>query len=367
MASSEKERERQVVLHVAIQERHLMYVSLVISIIALVAAAIALYAPHVTYVYKNTTQIINSSPGTSVTKLTKYRINSSQIIPQSALSDAPVVTQNQTFGSRLTGINSPLNASSLAVINSAPNSYFETAGEMYLNHTLNNSVGVNPTSVPAFIVNGKPSAIYLGTITCIFCGENKWSMALALSRFGNFSQLFTGYSAIKDGDVPTLFWAPAHYNSTSVVLGSFYSSKYINFLSIEESAPITGGFSLMPLSSLQAIANQSGNLAYIDALKYIIAQNGYQGTPFTIWGNYSVSGADAVAFGNAPPTNNMLPLTYMTHAQMLQALAHPSSQLSWTEYAGADIYAAMICKSIGDAAPVCGLPAIRSIELALGS
>jgi hypothetical protein len=370
MVSSEKGSEKQAVLNIVLQERHLVYASMAFSIIALIVASVALYAPHTstTYIYRNTTQIINGSTASNTAVgLTKYRINSSQLIPQSVLSDAPIVTQNQSFGNRLTGINSPLGTSDLAVINNAPNSYFETAGEMYLNRTLNNSVGANPVSVPAFIVNGKPSVIYLGTITCIFCGENKWSMALALSRFGNFSQLFAGYSALKDGDVPTLFWAPAHYNKTSAVLGSFYNSKYINFLPIEESASITGGFSLMPLSSLQFIANQSGNLAYIDALKYISALNGYQGTPFTIWGNYSVSGADAVAFGDAPPTNNILPLTYMTHAQLLQMLAHPASQLAWTEYAGADIYVAMICKSIGNVAPVCNLPAIRNMASTSGS
>jgi hypothetical protein len=366
MANQRRGKEKRTVLRIIVNERHLIYASIAISIIALILASISLYVPHTTYVYKNTTEIINGSTTSpnNITKLTGYRINSSAAVPQSTLSDAPVVTQNQSFGSRLTGINSPLNATDLAVINNAPNSYFETAGMMYLNHTLNYSAGVSPTTVPLFMVNGKPSVIYLGTITCIYCAENKWSMALALSRFGNFSQLFIGYSALQDHDAPTLYWAPAHYNSTSVVFGSFYSSKYINFLPIEESAPITGSFSLMPLSSLQSAANQLGNLAYIDAINLIVELKGYEGTPFMIWGNYSFPGADMAVWGNSTASATLLSTT---HAQMFQLLAHSTSQFALAEYAGADIYVAAICRSIGNTAPVCSLPAIRSIESTLGS
>ncbi len=236
--------------------------------------------------------------------------------------------------------------------------------EMLINGTLNNSVGISTTHVPLFVVNGKPSIIYVGSITCIWCAANRWSMALALSRFGNFTYLFQGYSALQDSDAPTLYWAPAHYASTSVALGSFYNSKYINFLPVEESAPITGGFSLQPLSVIQQDVNQTGNLAYTDELKYIIAINDFDGTPYTIWGNYVAAGADARAFGNSSQSTSLL---NMTHQQLLQQLSQPSSQLAWTEYAGADYYVALICKSISNAAPVCGLSAIRSIESTLSS
>ena len=67
-------------------------------------------------------------------------------------------------------------------------------------------------------------------------------MALALSRFGSFEQLFKGYSSLEDGDVPTLDWAPAQYNATQGVdFGNFYTSKYVNFLSIDYASPITQG------------------------------------------------------------------------------------------------------------------------------
>ena len=87
-------------------------------------------------------------------------------------------TNNTVFGNRLVNIDQPLNATSLAVINNASNSYFETAGEMYLNGSIKNPVAyliggfkVNP--VNGIIINNKPSVIYLGSITCVFCGENR--------------------------------------------------------------------------------------------------------------------------------------------------------------------------------------------------
>ena len=101
---------------------------------------------------------------------------------------------------------------------------------------------------------------------------------------------------------------------------------------------------------------------YKDAFSYLIELNAFQGTPFTGLGAYSLTGADAIAFGNSPPSGSKLPLTNMTQEQLLAQLANPSSQLAWTEYAGADYYTAMICKTIGNTAPVCSLAAIKAIE-----
>ena len=296
----------------------------------------------------------------------KYDIQSPLPQPPMSLSGYPVVTANGAFGSRLTNINAQLNASELAVINGAPNSYFEIAGEMLLNGTLNNTVAASPTKVNQFIVNGKPSVIYLGSITCVWCGENRWAMALALGRFGSFSHLFKGYSSLGDGDVPTLYWRPDVYGNDSVNVGSFYNSSYINFLPMEDTAPITGGFYLEPLATTQGEINATGIPAYMSAFQYILQLNSFQGTPYTIWGNYVVGGADAIDFGNGAPQGSALPITSMTHEQILAQLANPSSQFAWTEYAGADLYVALACSSINNAAPICTLPVIPKIEGHLG-
>ena len=336
------------------------YASMAIGIIAILIGAYALFAqPHTKVVYVTQNAQNRTIPA--------YNIKSQLFVPPAALQIDPVITTEGQFGKRLTNINSQLNATELAIINNASNAYFETAGEMLLNRTIVNTVSASPTIVPPFVVNGKPSVIYLGSITCIFCGENRWAMALALSRFGSFSRLYKGYSSFGDGDVPTLYWSPAHYNQSTVDLGSFYNSTYINFIPIEDTDPITGGFALQPMQTMQQEVNSSGNVAYQDAMKFIIEINNFQGTPYTIWGGYNVAGADAVDFGNTPPTNAAsLPLANMTHADVLGELSKPSDQFAWTEYAAADLYIAMTCKTLNNTAPICSLPAIKGIESTYG-
>ena len=345
------------------------YVSLVLSIAAFIIAVFGVTHQQQKIIYSNQTKIIyvnntNSSGASAKLNATSFNISSQLITPlQAFLPQDPVIAQQGTFGNRLTNINKPLNSSDLSIINNAPNSYFETAANMLINGNIVNTVSAKPNKVPLFIVNGKPSVIYLGSITCIFCGENRWAMALALSRFGNFSNLFEGYSALQDSDVPTLYWSPAHYNSSTVDLGSYYASNYINFIAIEDTSPITGGFVVQPMSVMQQEINQSGNLAYINAFKFIEQLNNFQGTPYTIWGADQIGGADAIDFGNTPPTSSSnLPLANMTHTQILQQLNNFNNQFSETEYAAADLYVAMVCSAIKNTAPVCSLPGIKTIE-----
>lgn len=267
------------------------------------------------------------------------------------------------FGNTLAGINQPFTPSQLAVINNASLAYFETAGEMYLNHSLPNVGTVQPEKTNTLIINGKPSVIYLGAISCIYCGENRWAMALALGQLGHFSGLYNGYSALQDGDVPTIYWLPVQYNTSSgVSFGANYSSPYINFLSMEYESKITQGFQVQPLTYFQSQSQALGNGAYINATNIMLALNNFQGTPYTIWGKDVVAGADAIAFTNGTTT-----IMNMTHADVLRQLATPNNIFAWEQYAGADLYIAMACASIsGSMPPVCSLSAIKAIQSANG-
>jgi hypothetical protein len=359
-ASGKKTRARR--------HERLVYLAIALAIIAIAVSTMSYTHVNTIYVNQTKTYYINqSSPsntsGVSLKNLVAYNITSALITPLHYLPADPPINSSGTPGDTLNGINTQINATDLAVINNASDAYFETAGEMLLNGTLKNQVGASANKVKTFIVNGKPSVIYFGSITCVFCGENRWAMALALGRFGNFSALFTGYSALQDSDVPTIYWSPAHYNSSTVDLGSFYSSKYLNFIAIEDTDPITGGFSIQtPFPAVQEQEiNKTGNLAYIDAIKYISEINNFQGTPYTIWGSQQVSGADAIDFGNSSATAPQ-PLESWTHAQIFSMLAHPNSQFAWTEYAAADVYIAMACSSLNNNAEICQLPAIVQIQ-----
>ncbi|MDA4118804.1 MAG: DUF929 domain-containing protein, partial [Thaumarchaeota archaeon] len=262
---------------------------------------------------------------TSTTSYKPISISGNLITPPLSLPDAPpITTPHPANGSRLTNLNVPLNTSELAVINNASQSYFVTAAQMYLNRSLTIPIGAAVSAAPLLLVNGKPSVTYLGAISCVYCGENRWAMALALSRFGEFQQLFKGYSALGDGDVPTIYWAPAHYNSTQAVeYGNFYSSSYINFLSIEYSSPITGQFQMGTLTYFQQEAVTTANPVYANATQIIIGLNNYAGTPYTLWGKFSVPGADASNFGDSTINSNTLSMASLTHEQIFSRFAHP--------------------------------------------
>jgi len=64
--------------------------------------------------------------------------------------------------------------------------------------------------------NGKPSVLYVGAEWCPNCGATRWPLAIALSRFGTFTNLQTTYSA--ESHIPTLSFH-----------GSNYTSQYIDF------------------------------------------------------------------------------------------------------------------------------------------
>jgi len=344
-----------------------MVASLVMSIASTVLVAVVAVQVH---------NDLNPQTTTTTVTLKPISVNGSLVTPPLSFADAPPILASQPFGNRLTDINVPLNSTELAVINDAPISYFETAAQMYLNQSLTISIGAPVYQAPHFTVNGKPAVVYLGAISCPYCAENRWAMALALSRFGSFQQLFKGYSAIGDSDIPTIYWAPAEYNASSatgaVEFGNFYTSDYVSFVSIEYSSPITAAFEMQPLSYFEQKATAIANPIYEDATQLLTSLNDYDGTPDSLWGIYSVPGADASDFGDTTwNSTTTLPLASLTQDQILGRLAQPSSPFAWNEYAAADWYIALTCASAASnvsssspspaAAPVCSLPFISTM------
>jgi hypothetical protein len=276
-----------------------------------------------------------------------------------------ISTSNQTQNGTLAGINDPLNSSSLAIINNEPLNYYQIAGEKLLNGSLINEVLVsNSPQYKPIMINGKPTVVYIGATTCPFCGENRWAMALALAKFGNFSALYQGYSALQDGDVPTLYWVMSNTTTPAGVdFGNYYSSNAINFISAEYESPITGHFEIQPLSFFIA---RAPNATYRSAIMFMNRTGLFQGTPFTFWGTSLVNGADAVVLGNNASTLSWQSIASMTHAQILSQISHFNDQFAWGQYAAADLYIADLCPSVNNTAPVCALPAIKEIGSELG-
>ena len=139
---------------------------------------------------------------TSTTALEPISVSGPLIVPSLSLPDAPPILTDQPFGERLTGINEPLNSTQLAMINDEPQSYYDTAAKMWLNGSLSSLVGQNLAYSPLLTVNGKPTIIYLGAISCVYCAENRWAMALALSRLCRLPEIQRKSSAAMGTGAP---------------------------------------------------------------------------------------------------------------------------------------------------------------------
>jgi hypothetical protein len=68
----------------------------------------------------------------------------------------------------------------------------------------------------------KPEVLYIGAEFCPYCAAERWSLVVALSKFGNFTNLEYMQSAADDGNIATLTFVNANY-----------TSKYLSFITVE--------------------------------------------------------------------------------------------------------------------------------------
>jgi hypothetical protein len=116
---------------------------------------------------------------------------------------------------------------------------------------------------------GKPLVTYVGAEYCPFCAAERWALAVALSRFGTFSNLSGTHSS--DSDI---------YPDTQTLsfYGSTYTSSYVDFQSVEEASNQAVGGSYATLQTptaaqraLLAEYDSQGSIPFIDiAHRYVI-------------------------------------------------------------------------------------------------
>jgi hypothetical protein len=83
----------------------------------------------------------------------------------------------------------------------------------------------NAITGTALTSGGKPEVVYVGGDYCPFCAVERWSLIMALSRFGNFTGLQYMESSATDENPNT---------PTFTFSNASYSSPYLAFLGIEE-------------------------------------------------------------------------------------------------------------------------------------
>lgn len=184
--------------------------------------------------------------------------------------------------------------------------------------------------------SGKPQIVYIGADYCPFCAAERWSVIVAMSRFGTFSNLH--YTTSSSSDVYPDTATFSFYKSS-------YSSQYIDFVGVE-----TQDRNQNPLQS--PTSEQQALLAKYDAPPYV-SQQSAGAIPFMTFGNqYLTSGA-----GYKPDV-----LTNKSQAAIAKALSDPNAASTKGIVGNANYLTAAVCQVINDSAPACKVAPIPTIE-----
>jgi hypothetical protein len=122
--------------------------------------------------------------------------------------------------------------------------------------------------------DGKPLITYIGAEYCPFCAAERWSVAVALSRFGTFENLQGTHSSDTDEFPDT---------QTLSFYGSSYYSPYIDFQPVEEETNQPDGAGYQALQTPTAAENAlvakfdtQGSIPFLDiANRYVITGSSY--------------------------------------------------------------------------------------------
>jgi thiol-disulfide isomerase/thioredoxin len=185
---------------------------------------------------------------------------------------------------------------------------------------------------------GKPEVLYIGAEYCPFCAAMRWSLAVALSRFGSFTTPLAGiHSSATDVDpsTPTLTFYQAGYQS-----------KYLTFTPVENE----------DISQKQLQATTSAQQAlwakYDSSTSNGVTSQGY---PFVDFGNKALL---------KYPIYDPAILKGLTWAQVAAALNTPSSPVAQAIDGAANYMTAAICRMTGNKGPagVCTASSVRTLE-----
>jgi thiol-disulfide isomerase/thioredoxin len=193
--------------------------------------------------------------------------------------------------------------------------------------------------------DGKPEVLYVGAEYCPYCAAERWSMVVALSRFGSFGGLETMTSAADDvfPSTPTFTFVHASYQS-----------QYVDFSTLELTTNQKVNGSYAPLQT--PTPNQQQLLNTYDAPPYVPADSAGS-IPFVDVANqYVLAGA----------TYSPAVLDGKTWDQIAASLGDPNSDIAKSVIGGANLMTAAVCQATNNQpGDVCGQPAIKSIATTL--
>ncbi len=187
--------------------------------------------------------------------------------------------------------------------------------------------------------DGKPIVTYVGAEYCPYCAAERWAMAVALSRFGTFTNLSATHSASNDVYPNT---------QTLSFYGSSYSSPYVDFQPVEEATNqvVNGSYQTLqtPTAAQTALLTKydsAGSIPFLDiANKYVVTGSSY--SPQVLQG--------------------------LSRDQIAAQLSDSSSAVAQAIDGTANDITAAICNVTGNQpSSVCNAPAIAAIAKKLGA
>jgi Domain of unknown function (DUF929) len=187
----------------------------------------------------------------------------------------------------------------------------------------------------ALTSGGKPQMLYIGAEFCPYCAASRWSMAIALSRFGTLSPLHGIRSSSTDTDPNT---------ATLTFYKTGYTSKYLNFTPVEVQT-VSRGPLQNPTSAQNAIW-----------AKYEPDPNS-RGYPFIAFSNKLVMKG---------PIYDAAVLQGKSWSQIAAALKDPASPITQSVVGAANYITGAICKMTNNQpSGVCSSAAVQAVQSGL--
>jgi hypothetical protein len=192
-----------------------------------------------------------------------------------------------------------------------------------------------PGSGAPLTSGGKPEMLYIGAEFCPYCAATRWSMAIALSRFGTLTPLHGIHSSPTDTDPNT---------ATLTFYKSGYTSKYLTFTPVEVQT-VSRGPLQNPTSAQNAIW-----------AKYEPDPNS-RGYPFIAFSNKLVLKG---------PIYDAAVLQGKSWSQIAAALKDPGSPISQSVVGAANYITGAICKMTNNQpSGVCSSAAVQAVQSGL--
>ena len=247
-----------------------------------------------------------------------------------------LVKVSQGSGSSSSAGRTPLPASVTSQVTGVPAATLDKVGRGAVPAFTQGKAPFAPGSGAPLTSGGKPEMLYIGAEYCPYCAAMRWSMAVALSRFGQLSTPLHGiHSSSKDVNPNT---------ATLTFYKTGYHSPYLSFTPVE-----TTTVSRAPLQN----PTKSQNAIWA---KYEPDPN-TRGYPFVAFGNKQVMKG---------PIYDAAVLQGKSWSQIAAALKDPTSPIAQSVNGAANYITGAICQMTNDQpASVCNSAAVTAVKSGL--